>query len=138
DIHGQHEHQSLMRRDEQRKLLDAFGNHATLLDTVANAFRDWKKTRESLDALRRAQQDADDRRDLLRFQVNELDALALNPLELPELENEHQRLAHAGRLAEGTQSALDAAYENDETSAYSLLSHAVETLQELATLDASL
>ncbi|HEX7030331.1 MAG TPA: DNA repair protein RecN, partial [Gammaproteobacteria bacterium] len=138
DIHGQHEHQSLMRRDEQRKLLDAFGNHGGLLDAVAAAFHDWKKTHDALDALRRAQQDSDDRRDLLRFQVGELEALDLDPAELPELENEHQRLAHAGRLAEGTQAALDAAYENEESSAYSLLSHAVESLTELAELDASL
>jgi len=138
DIHGQHEHQSLMRRDEQRKLLDAFGNHGALLDHIATVFRQWKKTRDTLDELRSAQHDADDRRDLLRFQVGELEALALNPLELPELENEHQRLAHAGKLAEGTQDALESAYEKDEASAYSLLSHAVETLRELAEVDASL
>lgn len=138
DIHGQHEHQSLMRRDEQRKLLDAFGNHQPLLDEIAAIFRSWKKTRDAFEELRRAQQDADDRRDLLRFQVSELEALALNPLELPELENEQQRLAHAGKLAEGTQAALDAAYENEEASAYSLLSHSVEALQDLADVDASL
>ncbi|HEX6928325.1 MAG TPA: DNA repair protein RecN [Gammaproteobacteria bacterium] len=138
DIHGQHEHQSLMRRDEQRKLLDAFGNHGALLDGVAAAFADWKAARDALDALRRAQRDADDRRDLLRFQVGELEALDLVPAELPELENEHQRLAHAGRLAEGTQAALDATYENEDASAYSLLSQAVESLNDLGELDASL
>lgn len=138
DIHGQHEHQSLMRRDEQRRLLDAFGNHDTLLADIASAFHTWKKTRDALDELKRAQRDSDDRRDMLRFQVGELDALALDPAELPDLENEQQRLAHAGRLAEGTQAALDTAYENDEASAYSLLSYSVEALQELATLDATL
>ncbi|MBW3567988.1 MAG: DNA repair protein RecN, partial [Proteobacteria bacterium] len=105
---------------------------------IASSFRQWKKTRDALDELRRVQQDSDDRRDLLRFHVSELDALGLNPLELPELENEHQRLAHAGKLAEGTQTALENAYENEEASAYSLLSHAVETLKELANVDASL
>ena len=138
DIHGQHEHQSLMRRDEQRKLLDAFGNHQALLEETARAYRQWKQTRDALDALRSTQRDSDDRRDMLRFQVGELDALALNPAELPDLENEQQRLAHAGRLAEGTQAALDAAYENDDASAYSLLSHAVETLNELHEYDAAL
>lgn len=138
DIHGQHEHQSLMRRDEQRKLLDAFGDHGELLDEIAAHYEDWKKTRDALDNLRRAQQDSDDRRDLLRFQVGELEALSLDPKELPELENEHQRLAHAGKLAEGTQAALDGAYENENASAYSLLSHAVESLTELAELDTSL
>ncbi|HEX6929852.1 MAG TPA: AAA family ATPase, partial [Gammaproteobacteria bacterium] len=87
DIHGQHEHQSLMRRDEQRKLLDAFGNHGALLEEIAASFHAWKDARGRLDELRSAQQDADDRRDLLRFQVGELDALGLDPAELPELEN---------------------------------------------------
>lgn len=138
DIHGQHEHQSLMRRDEQRKLLDAFGQHDALLQEIGSAYAAWKKTRDALETLRQAQADSDDRRDLLRFQVGELEALDLDPAEIPELENEQQRLAHAGRLAEGTQSALNVAYESDETSAYSLLSQAVEQLAELAELDTAL
>jgi DNA repair protein RecN (Recombination protein N) len=138
DIHGQHEHQSLMRRDAQRELLDAFGKHDALLDTVHAAFHDWRNTERELSELRTAQQDSDDRRDMLRFQVNELDALALSADEIPELENEHQRLAHAGRLLEGSQRALDQTYENDEGAAYALLSHAVETLTELTELDSRL
>ncbi len=138
DIHGQHEHQSLMRRDAQRELLDAYGDHRDLLDKVGAAFREWRSVRDQLESLRQAQQDADHRRDLLRFQVSELETLQMTAEELPELVNERQRLAHAGRLAEGAQAALDAAYENDEASAYSLLSHAVEQLNQLTEFDAAL
>ncbi|MDX1443799.1 MAG: DNA repair protein RecN, partial [Gammaproteobacteria bacterium] len=138
DIHGQHEHQSLMRREAQRHLLDAFGKHDALLEKTGNAYRDWKAAEKDLRELRAAQQDSDDRRDMLRFQVGELDALALEPTEIPELENEHHRLAHASRLAEGTQAALEQAYDADDTSAYALLSRAVEELNELAELDSTL
>lgn len=138
DIHGQHEHQSLMRRDAQRELLDAYAGHEDLLGKVGRAHSGWREVKQALDTLRHSQQDNDDRRDLLRFQVGELDALALTAEELPDLENEHHRLAHASRLVEGTQAALNQAYENEDGSAYSLLAEAVETLSELAEYDDTL
>ncbi|MDX1453875.1 MAG: DNA repair protein RecN [Gammaproteobacteria bacterium] len=138
DIHGQHEHQSLMRKEAQRELLDSYANHGELLEKTAAAHANWKKVREELTRLRDSQQESDDRRDLLRFQVGELDALALDPKELPELQSEQHRLAHASRLTEGTQRALDKAYESEDGSAYSLLADAVDELNELADFDDAL
>lgn len=138
DIHGQHEHQSLLRRDTQLRILDNYGGHGALLERTAMAFQAWRDCRDKLDRLRADAADRDNRLELLRFQVRELEALNLQPGELEQLHEEHQRLANAGKLIEGGQRALTAAYENDEGSAHRLLSLAVHELEQLAATDAGL
>ncbi|TQV64367.1 MAG: DNA repair protein RecN [Halothiobacillaceae bacterium] len=113
DIHGQHEHQNLLKPGAQRELLDAFGGHDSLLARVARAYRDWKAIAEKLASLREADETRSQRLELLRFQVSELEALRLEPDEWPALEAEHRRLTHAGRLIELTQQSLQALYEGD-------------------------
>jgi DNA repair protein RecN (Recombination protein N) len=75
---------------------------------------------------------------LLRYQVNELEALNLSAEEPAELDAEHARLANAGRLIEGCQTALGLLYDNDEASAQQLLAGAESELRRLAELDESL
>ncbi|HEX5339985.1 MAG TPA: DNA repair protein RecN [Gammaproteobacteria bacterium] len=135
DIHGQHEHQSLLRRDTQMHLLDAHGQHESLLAEVARLHKDWKTTHEQLSSLRTAAVDRDARLEMLRYQVNELHALKLQPDESVSLDEEHKRLANGGRLMEGAQSALDLLYEDENGSAYQLLMRAVRELEKLAELD---
>lgn len=135
DIHGQHEHQSLLRPAAQLALLDAFGKHAALVDEVARLYAAWKAVNERLAALRVAAHDRDQRLELLRHQVSELDALALQPDELRSLDEEHRRLANSSKLMEGAQTALDGLYENEESSAYRSLHQALNTLTPLGELD---
>lgn len=135
DIHGQHEHQSLARRDTQLRLLDNYGEHAGQVEAVARAHAAWREVHDHLERLRADAADRDNRLDLLRFQVRELEALALAEGEYAELEAEHHRLAHTDRLVEGTRTALDLAYENDEASAQRLLAQAVHSLESLLDTD---
>jgi DNA repair protein RecN (Recombination protein N) len=135
DIHGQHEHQSLLRRDTQMRLLDGYGQHDALLNETARLYGEWKTAHEQLERLRDAASDRDARLEMLRYQVNELDALKLAPDEVTALDEEHQRLANGGRLADGAQNALAALYENEDGSAYQLVSHATRDLEKLAVLD---
>ncbi len=138
DIHGQHEHQSLLRPAAQLALLDSFGNHAALQNRVAGLYSDWKNAHERLSELRVAARDRDQRLELLRHQVSELDALALQTDEMRNLDEEHRRLANSGKLLEGTQAALDALYENEDNSAYRTLHQALHTLSTLSELDPQL
>jgi DNA repair protein RecN (Recombination protein N) len=108
DLHGQHEHQTLLRRDEQREILDAFGGHAALLEGVADAHRQVVSSRERLAALEAKRREAEARVDLLRFQAGEIEGAALHAGEEEEIADEERRLAHAeelqslaGTLAEG-------------------------------------
>ncbi|MGH8398614.1 MAG: DNA repair protein RecN [Gammaproteobacteria bacterium] len=135
DIHGQHEHQSLLRPAAQLALLDGFANHDELLERIAKLYANWKTARERLAELRSAAQNRDNRLELLRHQVNELNALALQIGEIASLDEEHRRLANSGKLMQGTQSALNELYENEDASAYQLLHRALNTLSGLNEMD---
>ncbi len=137
DIHGQHAHQALLRRTYQRQLLDGHGGHAEEVALVAEAFRAWSAAREALQHQSERAGDRASRLELLHFQVKELQGLALGDGELERLDEEHARLAHAGRLIE-TCSQLTALLYEDEASAHSRLGRAAQALDGLIALDASL
>ncbi|MGD9887797.1 MAG: DNA repair protein RecN [Halothiobacillaceae bacterium] len=140
DIHGQHEHQHLLRPAVQRELLDTYANHDALLEAVRHAYTAWKATHETL--LTREQNDAqrNDRIDLLQHQLGELTALRLQADEWPQLESEHRRLAQAGKLITLTHSALHTLDEgnDDQRSLHSQLSHISHQLSQALSDDASL
>ena len=130
DIHGQHEHQQLLKPGAQRELLDAFAGHDTLLTQVSSAYRDWKATAEKLESMREADETRSQRLELLRYQVGELEVLKLEPDEWPVLEAEHRRLTHAGRLIELTQQSLQALYEGDTDTIHGGLTHLLAQLEQ--------
>lgn len=138
DIHGQHFHQSLGRRDVQRDLLDHFGQHGELVAKTADAYREWHDLAAELEDMEAAQAERESRLDLLEFQVNELDALDLAPDEIEELTAERQKLQNVTRLAEGLGNALEAIYQAESGSAQSLVASACQELQELAQFDEAL
>jgi DNA repair protein RecN (Recombination protein N) len=114
DIHGQHAHQSLLKADAQRALLDGQAGLADDAKAVAAAFRAWRTL-----ARQREEFEADAKkvlleRERLEWQVAELEKLAVKPGEWAEISNEHSRLSHAASLIEGAQEALSAISETDE------------------------
>lgn len=137
DIHGQHAHQSLMRADAQRNLLDAYAGSTALAQTVKAAFLEWRRAQAALETASRDAEGIADERDRLNWQVNELDSLKLSDTEWVDLQAEHSRLSHAASLIEGGQVALAALAEEDG-SAQSILSSAASRLQSLADLDPAL
>lgn len=106
DIHGQHEHQSLLKRDSQRALLDEYAGHEHLLENVDKQYRLWHSLKQEYDTLCDISQSRDNQLDLIRFQVEELAQLEITTDELPRLEDQHRLLAHADQLAEGCQQCL--------------------------------
>jgi DNA repair protein RecN (Recombination protein N) len=97
DIHGQHAHQSLMRPDAQRELLDAHGGHGELRQVVAQAWKHWRGLARQLET---AEQDAEAlaaERERLQWQAEDLDRLNLAEGEWDALQAEHSRLSHAQR-----------------------------------------
>ena len=138
DIHGQHEHQSLLKKDLQRQLLDDYADNTTLVTELNGCHQHWRDLGRQLTALHRASAERNERLHLLRYQVQELEALALRAGELAELEEEHVRLANAGRLLESCQRALGWLYENDELSSQGLLSQASQEIEALSQVDTRL
>lgn len=138
DIHGQHEHQSLFKRDMQRQLLDDYGDNQSLLTELANKYRQWRQIDQRLQTIRQNSDEKAAQRDLLHYQVRELQALNLSEEELPELEAEHVRLANAGRLLESCQRAVTQLYESDEFSVQKLLGQVLDEITTLSDLDPQL
>jgi DNA repair protein RecN (Recombination protein N) len=135
DIHGQHAHQSLLRRSAQRELLDEYGEHPEALEAVAQAAETLRATREEIARIEQVDDAGDMRVDLLRYQVGELEALDLGTNELGELEAEHRRLASAERLIGDGQRALTLLYEAEEGAAMDQLGSAERLVGDLAEID---
>ena len=138
DIHGQHEHQSLLRSAVQRQLLDAFGGLQPLLADIAGLYTEWKTVQDKLDSVIRNATERDARLDLLRYQSQELEVLGLSTADIQSIDAEHARQANAGRLLEACQQGLARLDTEDGESAYSLISHTLNGLSELVRLDSGL
>ncbi len=137
DIHGQHAHQSLLRSDAQRSLLDA---HAGLGEAVRAVGAAWKTWRDAAQMLRDASQGAEAlqrERDQLQWQIGELEALAFGDDEWAALDVEHRRLGHAASLIEGAQYAL-AVLADDEAACQRQIDAVSGRLAGLAEYDPAL
>ncbi|GAA6153865.1 DNA repair protein RecN [Pseudoteredinibacter isoporae] len=95
DIHGQHEHQSLLKKEHHRRLLDNFGSLKPLLEKLKQAFKDYRLSQQRFIERRDNAEEISARHQLLSYQVSELDELALNEGELEQLEQEQLQLANA-------------------------------------------
>lgn len=137
DIHGQHAHQSLLKRTVQRSQLDAFAGNEALAADVTQRFAQWRSLMDELTRLTQAAEERSARLDLLRYQVEELDSVNPTAEELEALEQEHARLANASRLQEGAQLATSLLYE-DDASIVTLLNRTVSSLRDLETFDGQL
>ena len=137
DIHGQHAHQSLLRPEAQRLVLDAHAGLTSLAGETGAAHREWQRLRRArLDHENNAAA-RDAEREQLGWQLGELSRLALAPGEWETIQSEHGRLAHAATLMEGVRDAIDSLSES-ETAALGELSGVLSRLRPLTEFDGSL
>ena len=115
DIHGQHQHQSLLRPFQQQQLLDAFGGHTAWAREVAELARAWEDNRRALERLEGERGERERRIDFLRYQVDELERLAPEDGEWERLTREHDRLANLEGLLSAAQGGLELLREGDDT-----------------------
>ena len=137
DIHGQHAHQSLLHRTQQRDTLDGYGGHQALRTSVQAGHEAWMEAHRRLAELRRDADTRAERIDLFSFQVNELEQAALRPGEAAELDAELKRLGGADRLMEGCGRLLSELYDEDGAIS-TRLDRAGRELRELAAFDPDL
>jgi DNA repair protein RecN (Recombination protein N) len=137
EIHGQHQHQSLVRPAARRELLDGYGDLGASAAKVAELYRAWQQRLASRAALETNAAAFAAERERLEWQVRELDGLRVRADEWTELTAEHARLAHAASLIEGAQSGVEALAES-EGSTLAQLSAVVAKLQGLVEHDARL
>lgn len=137
DLHGQHEHQTLLRSAEQRDILDAFAGAREEAAEVAELHGRVRTLREDIDAREERLREVESRADFLRFQLEEIEAADLRPGEDAELEAEANRAGHAEELVQGAGTVHSALYA-DEDSIADRLAEVRTLLRKLSRTDATL
>ncbi len=130
DIHGQHAHQSLLRRSHQRDLLDAFAGQQALAAELRQRAREYQQRREQLASLESGHGEQLARAQLLSYQVGELDQLDLSEDELARLEQEQQQLANGEAILQHSQHALALCSEG-EINVSNILQQALRSLEAI-------
>ena len=143
DIHGQHAHQSLLKSEAQRALLDG---QATAREAgaeqdarqVAALHKRWRALVRQREEFETNAANVLYERERLEWQVGELEKLAAKPGEWTDITNEHSRLSHAASLLEGAQEALSLISESEDHPIVSQLSGLNQKLGKLVSVDAEL
>jgi len=134
DVHGPHDHQSLLHPARQLAILDAFGKLESLTAACAELLRRQRELEQQKAALIVDEDSYARQLDLLRFQVQEITAADLQPGEEESLTRDHQRASHAARLLQLGQTALNL-LDGEETSVLNQAGAVGRLLQELPRLD---
>ncbi len=116
DIHGQHEHQSLLRTEEQRDLLDAFSGSRELAQAVTTGYRRWQSLQKRRIEWEQNASTFEQEREQLELQSRELTTLNFSPDEWQTLKSDHSRLSHSASLLEAVHTSLETLSENDSAS----------------------
>src|SRR5512143_1958207 len=134
DIHGQHEHQSLLSLERQMEMLDSFGGLSELRGALSDAYHRLQDARKELAELEAGERDRAQREDMLRFQKNEIEAAMLKLGEDGDLANEQKLLANSEKIA-GLSHAADEALYSSENSVLTGLKKAMTNLRDIAAID---
>jgi len=138
DIHHQHEHQSLLSKEHQRTLLDEFGSHQTLLKQVGEDYKNWHQAQTQLEEIEQRADETLARKDLLSFQVQELNELDPQTGEVEALEQEQSLLANADTLLIDSHQVLALCDGDGEgTSEFTVLPALSRASQLLGTMEQS-
>lgn len=116
DIHGQHEHQSLLRTEEQRELLDAFSGSRELAQAVTTSYRRWQSLQKHRIEWEQNTTSFEQEREQLELQSRELLTLNFSPDEWQILKSDHSRLSHSASLLEAVHTCLEILSENESAS----------------------
>ena len=134
-INGQHASQLLLKNDYQLQLVDTFAHHNDLLAQMREDYRVWKNLQTQVKNFQQKVAENEAKKQLLQYQVEELDEFALRPNEYLALEEDQRRLSNSEQLTQLSQSALQLLSENETVSIDSMLYRATQYIDELSELD---
>lgn len=134
DLHGQHDHQLLLREENHRGVIDGFGDIDPLLTTYQSQFERMKILQKELSSLKKRESELQEKTELYRFQVNELEGAQLSVEEEAELKAEMNLLDNAEVLDQKAAMISEMA-ENDAASITQLLNHLKLNLEDLAHIE---
>jgi DNA repair protein RecN (Recombination protein N) len=117
DIHGQHAHHALLRAEKQRALIDSFGGLVEQAGRVADLYGAWQNARRTRQAAERSIAANAHERETLEWQVQELRALAFEPVNWQQTLTDHRRLTHAATLLQAAAEAMATLDDGDVAAA---------------------
>jgi DNA repair protein RecN (Recombination protein N) len=135
NIHGQHDHQLIVKSSQQCKLLDEYADHKPYLDEVSHYYQQWHKLNKELTLLQHNKQQREAQQQLLQYQVNELNEFSLQSGEFETLESDYKRHANAQDLLDTTLQSLQTLAENESFNVLDSLKQCSENISSLARLD---
>ena len=136
DLHGPHDHQSLLSTERQLAMLDAYAGAEQAHGAYRETYRTWRAKATELDELRHAENASEQEIELLRYQIQEIDAANLTPEDEQELEDRWRRASNSSRLLETAAHA--AAALNGENAILEQLADVQRLVRELEKLDPSI
>lgn len=134
-IHGQHAHQQLLRPEHQKSLLDGYAGDNTLLETMAERYKQWHQSCRDLASHQQQSQERAARAELLHYQLKELNEFAPRAGEFEQIDEEYKRLANSGQLLSTSQQALDILADGEENTLQSQLYSVRHLVTELVGMD---
>ncbi|OCG56290.1 MULTISPECIES: DNA repair protein RecN [unclassified Gilliamella] len=137
-IHGQHEHQRLLRSDYQQLLLNHYMNEPTLLTQMYQAYKQWKDAVRTYQQYEASRQERDAHMQLLQYQLKELNEFSPIEGEYQQIDEEYKRLSNSEQLINLSQQSVMLLDEADDYNVNNLLSSVKNSVQELAELDSCL
>ncbi|GAA0816951.1 DNA repair protein RecN [Colwellia asteriadis] len=135
NIHGQHDHQLIVKASHQCQLLDGYAKHQVLLDDVKHYAQQYKKLTKELELLQQNKQQREAKQQLLQYQVTELDEFNLQENEFTTLEADYKRHSNAQDLLDTTLSTLQSLSENENFNIIDTLRHCNDNISALARVD---
>ncbi len=138
NIHGQHDHQLIVKANQQCRLLDNYANHQSLLSEVKHYAQQWNKLNKELELLQQSKQQREAEQQLLQYQVNELDEFSLQADEFLTLEQDFKRHSNAQDLLDSTLNSLNLLSENDNFNILDSLRECCDTINAVARVDSQL
>jgi len=138
NIHGQHDHQLIVKASHQCHLLDSYANHPNLLDEVKYYYRQWNKLNKELDVLQQTKQQREAKQQLIQYQVSELDEFALQEGEFSTLESDYKRHSNAQDLLDATLTSLQTLSTNENFNILDSLRQCSDNISSLARVDKQL
>jgi len=137
DIHGQHDHQALLRTETHVELLDHYGKNRETCQRFGREFADYQTSRRNLESMRSQEKNRRERQELLNFQLAEIERAGLSPEEEGELKTEKNILQHAEKLQQTLEQTLSQLSET-EGSTLEQLGRAQKEIESLLDLDPAL
>ena len=135
DVYGQHEHQSLMRRDKQRELLDYFASNEDDIEQLSSSYRLWQSLKNQLEIIQSNQDQTRSKLDLLRYQDEELRQLDIKDDEYKNLNDLHIKLNNAKELNQKGMEIYQSLTGESDNTVYDSFNEVINTLTKLSALD---